>query len=183
MSEPMKLVLMKWIPLLGFFALIAMTGVARAQDNSPLSTISGTVQDPNGAVIIGAQVELRSGDTVVQTTITDSAGIFKFTKVSFGAYDLNVQSAGFEPADLPVKVTTQTSAPLRVVLAVSGGHQEATITGDSNRVSTETSDNQDSNALSGQALSNIPVFDQDYVGTMSRFLDAGSVGTSGATLI
>lgn len=174
---------MKWIPLLGFFALIAMTGAARTQDNSPQSTISGTVQDPNGAVIVGAQVELRSGDAVVQTTITDSAGIFKFTKVPSGAYDLNIQSAGFEAADLTVKVTTQTPAPLRVVLAVSGGHQEATITGDSNRVSTETSDNQDSNALSGQALSNIPVFDQDYVGTMSRFLDSGSVGTSGATLI
>src|SRR5262249_51482520 len=29
----------------------------------------------------------------------------------------------------------------------------------------------------------LPIFDQDYVGTLSRFLDAGSVATSGATLI
>jgi hypothetical protein len=37
--------------------------------------------------------------------------------------------------------------------------------------------------LNRQALNNLPVFDQDYIGTISRFLDAGAVGTGGATLI
>jgi outer membrane receptor protein involved in Fe transport len=37
--------------------------------------------------------------------------------------------------------------------------------------------------LSEQSLSNLPVFDQDYVGAMSRFLDPSSVGTGGATLV
>src|SRR5262249_45282260 len=30
---------------------------------------------------------------------------------------------------------------------------------------------------------NLPVFDQDYIGTMSRFLDAGSIATGGVTLV
>jgi len=179
----MKMVLMKWVSLLVLLSLVAITGGARTQNSPSLSTVSGTVQDPTGAIITGAQVELRSGDVAVQTTITDSAGNFKFSRVPSGTYDIKVQSVGFEPVDLPVQITTQAPAPVRVVLAVSGGHQEASVTTDSNRISTETGDNQDSNSLSGQALSNIPVFDQDYVGTMSRFLDSGSVGTSGATLI
>jgi outer membrane receptor protein involved in Fe transport len=37
--------------------------------------------------------------------------------------------------------------------------------------------------MSQKSLENLPVFDQDYVGTMSRFLDAGSIGTGGVTVV
>src|SRR5258708_6878297 len=33
------------------------------------------------------------------------------------------------------------------------------------------------------ALDNLPIFDQDFIGTMSRFLDSGSIGTNGVTLV
>src|SRR5436305_15193376 len=32
-------------------------------------------------------------------------------------------------------------------------------------------------------MNSLPVFDQDYVGAMSQFLDAGSIGTGGVTLV
>src|SRR5207342_952686 len=32
-------------------------------------------------------------------------------------------------------------------------------------------------------LESLPVFDQDYVSALSRFLDAGSLGTNGVTLL
>lgn len=37
--------------------------------------------------------------------------------------------------------------------------------------------------MNRQSLDNLPIFDQDYIATMSRFLDASSVGTSGVTLV
>jgi hypothetical protein len=33
------------------------------------------------------------------------------------------------------------------------------------------------------AFDNLPIFDHDFLGTMSRFLDPCSVGTNGVTLI
>jgi hypothetical protein len=32
-------------------------------------------------------------------------------------------------------------------------------------------------------INNVPIFDQDYVNAMSQFLDPGSIGASGVTLV
>ena len=37
--------------------------------------------------------------------------------------------------------------------------------------------------LNDQELKNLPIFDRDIVGTLSRFLDASALGTGGATLV
>lgn len=68
-------------------------------------------------------------------------------------------------------------------MAIASLRQETTVTSEPAKISTEASDNKDTVALSEQSLSNLPVFDQDYVGAMSRFLDPGSVGTNGVTLV
>src|ERR1043165_3378107 len=60
--EAMRLGLMKWGFLLSCLLLGTFTGMA--QEKSPLGTLSGTVQDPTGAVIAGAQVALKTGDVV-----------------------------------------------------------------------------------------------------------------------
>jgi len=62
-------------------------------------------------------------------------------------------------------------------------HQETTVTPEQSEISSETSDNLNSISLNTEALQNLPVFDQDYVGAMSRFLDPGGMGTGGVTLI
>src|SRR5260370_30668515 len=68
-------------------------------------------------------------------------------------------------------------------MAIASLRQEATVTSEPAKISTEAGDNKDTVALSEQSLSNLPVFDQDYIGAMSRFLDPGSVGTNGVTLV
>ena len=51
------------------------------------------------------------------------------------------------------------------------------------QVSTDASENLDVVALDREALDNLPVFDQNYVGAISQFLDPGSIGTNGVTLV
>src|SRR5262249_41011118 len=51
------------------------------------------------------------------------------------------------------------------------------------QVSTDVSGNRDAATVSDNLLEKLPVFDQDYIGTMSRFLDLGSIGAKGATLV
>jgi hypothetical protein len=50
-------------------------------------------------------------------------------------------------------------------------------------VSTENSENQNTNTIDRDALDRVPVFDQDYITTMSRFLDDNATGTNGVSLV
>src|SRR5260370_16058580 len=68
-------------------------------------------------------------------------------------------------------------------MAIASLRQEATVTSEPAKISTEAGDNKDTVALSEQSLSNLAVFDQDYIGGMCRFLDPGSVGTNGVSLV
>jgi hypothetical protein len=61
--------------------------------------------------------------------------------------------------------------------------QETTVTSTPGQISTEAADNKDAVSFTEQSLSNLPVFDQDYIGAMSRFLDPASVGTNGVSLV
>ena len=50
-------------------------------------------------------------------------------------------------------------------------------------MSIEAGENRDAVSLDRDMLDNLPVFDQDYVAAMSQFLDPGSVGAGGVTLV
>ncbi len=59
--------------------------------------IDGTVKDPSGAVIAGSQVTLRNTNTnVAHNTKTNKDGLYQFTLVPIGTYELAVAQQGFE---------------------------------------------------------------------------------------
>lgn len=59
--------------------------------------ISGTIADPTGAVIPGAQVALTSASTgVVQTATANAAGQFAFISLNPGTYSVKVSHKGFQ---------------------------------------------------------------------------------------
>jgi outer membrane receptor protein involved in Fe transport len=165
------------------FLLLVVTLTGYSQSTSGRASITGVVQDQAGAVIAGAKVDLSINNIPQQSTITDQSGHFKFSKLSPNNYQLQVTSEGFEPTTIDVTVGSQSPAPLSITMAVASFHQETTVTSDEAQISPESSENKDSVSQSEQSLSNLPVFDQDYISAMSRFLDTGSVGTNGATLI
>jgi hypothetical protein len=60
-------------------------------------SISGTVVDPQGAVIKGAKVTATEATTgTVFTTTTDSAGLFRFNLIPVGTYSVKVSATGFK---------------------------------------------------------------------------------------
>jgi len=78
---------------LGPFALFP-TLAANAQVVS--GTISGTVTDPNGAVISNATVVVHNDDTGVQRTLnTSGAGTFTAAAIPIGSYTVSVDASGF----------------------------------------------------------------------------------------
>ena len=168
----------------GFLLAIILIGSLTSSSQSPTgrASITGTVQDQAGATIVGASVQLI-GSNNQQSTTTDQSGRFDFKRVALGKYQVQVTSQGFESTTLDIVVGSQPLAPLEVVLAIASLRQETTVTSTPAQITTEASDNKDTVALTEQSLSNLPVFDQDYIGAMSRFIDPGSVGTGGVTLI
>ena len=160
-----------------------VAAVLGAQSPSGIA-VTGTVLDPHQAGVVGAKVTLKAADGAeVQSTTVDSSGAFRFTDVPPGNYDVQIEQQGFKPSVSRVRVGTQALRPLRVVLALADVQQQVTVSAELTQVSTNTADNLDTVSMDRTALDNLPIFDQDFIGTMSRFLDASSVGTNGVTLI
>jgi Peptidase family M1 domain/Carboxypeptidase regulatory-like domain len=87
-------------------------------------TISGTIQDPSGAVIAGARIEITGGD-LVEPILLSSDGLGKFSSPDLkpGTYSLRVTQQGFEPL---VKVVTLPGA-VQLQLTLSIAKQQAII--------------------------------------------------------
>ncbi len=75
--------------------LVTSTQTAWSQANT--ATFYGSITDPSGAVIPGANVKLTKQDTQATLTKTaSSSGDFAFTFVPVGVYTLNIDAEGFK---------------------------------------------------------------------------------------
>jgi len=72
------------------------TQAAASLPSAKTSSLSGTLIDPDGAVVSGATVTLTQAGAS-QTCVSAGDGSFQFTNVSAGAYDLRIEAPGFAP--------------------------------------------------------------------------------------
>jgi hypothetical protein len=77
------------------FAAVLFTSVANAQSRS-YTSLSGTVVDPQGAVVPDATVEIQNPVSHFdRTTTTDASGSFTIDNIPFNPYHMTVSHAGF----------------------------------------------------------------------------------------
>src|SRR6266446_6262984 len=100
-------------------AVLALLGQMFAQGGAT-GAITGTVQDPSGAVVAGAEVRIVNQDTGVltRTTRTDGNGSFAATLLPVGNYTVSVNSPGFREgkfSDIAVRVTETTRMTAKLV--------------------------------------------------------------------
>src|SRR5262245_59196341 len=68
-------------------------------------SISGTVTDPQGAVVSGATVKATNVETgSVYSTTSDSSGLFRINLIPTGTYNVNIAAQGFKTAEVKGKV-------------------------------------------------------------------------------
>jgi len=106
-------------------------------------TISGTVKDPSGAVVQGAQIVLQPTGT---STSSDAQGTFSIHDLVPGTYTATVSYVGFGSYTSTIGITSGQTATLSVVLALSGNSQQvdvnANLTGDAAAINEQrTSEN------------------------------------------
>jgi hypothetical protein len=62
----------------------------------PGASVTGQVQDPTAAVLVGAKVTTRNTSTnAFHTTLTDSAGIYVISALQPDPYTITVETPGF----------------------------------------------------------------------------------------
>jgi Carboxypeptidase regulatory-like domain len=172
-------------PLL-ILVLVTMGALSQAPAVAYSSTITGTVHDPSDAAIVDAIVTVTGADgTAIAHIMTDGRGAFHFDNLKPGDYQLDVQKDGFRQVRISLSVGTKPNPPLRIILPISVPNQEIAVQADeaAPQVGTEIAQNQNANTVDRAALDRVPVFDQDYVTTLSRFLDDSAIGTNGVTLV
>ncbi len=158
----------------------------RPADSADRHSISGVVLDPSGAAIPNAHVQLlANGSEDLGDTTSDAQGAFHFDSVHPGKYVVAFHADGFRDSQLAASVSSRRSSPLKVTMQILVQAESVTVaTGEAvPLISTDASANQNTNSIDRDALDRIPVFDQDYITTMSRFLDDNATGTNGVTLV
>src|SRR5436190_482305 len=73
-------------------------------------------------------------------------------------------------------------AAQKLVLAMADLAQEITVSS-ATAVEAAAANNADAISVDTTMLDSLPMFDRDYVATVSRFLDTGSLGSGGVTVV
>jgi hypothetical protein len=163
---------------------LAVHGSALAQPQRSGVVIAGVVVDQTGAVIPQAHVEFKGGSgDQNQSAMSDESGMFRFAGVPQGRYELVVSFPGFQATTVRVTIGARSPAPVRVLLPLAAITQEVTVGNVATQVRTDAESNLDVSSVDQHAIENLPVFNQDVLATMSRFLDSSAIGTSGPTLV
>ena len=166
------------------FAVLWLFALGALSQDRVGSTVTGVVFDPAGAGVAGAKVGLQQNDgAALISTSADAEGAFRFDGVAPGIYTVVVEKEGFEVAAGHVNVRAFAPVSVEMHLKLATIRAQVSVTGQATELSTHASENRDTVSLNPQALENLPMFDQNYIGTMSRFLDAGSIATGGVTLV
>jgi hypothetical protein len=112
--------------LLVLFAAVFLTAISASAQTSR-GTVSGTVTDPNGAVVAGANVTLTNTETTVsRATTTNDEGFYRFDAVDPGNYNVVVNSAGFGELT-KTNVTVQASQTSTIDAQLQLGGQNLTV--------------------------------------------------------
>src|ERR1700756_2088630 len=124
--------------LLRIFAFVLCALPMRGQTGNT-GAIAGTVIDPSGALVPGAEVVVNSQATQEERDLTtDAAGNFSVPFLTPSNYDLTVRAPGFEPLVLKsVQVQITEVSRLTTRLTISGAKEQITVSADPPLLQTE----------------------------------------------
>jgi hypothetical protein len=157
-----------------------------AAESAPISisgSIHGTVVDASGAVVSGIEIRLESASgSIAQQAVSYPTGQFDFRDVPRGSWVVVVPAVnGFAPGQARVLASGETvsvTVTLHPALAA-----QTVVAKDGQAASTESTTNMDAVAMSGDSLEQMPVFDQNYIATLTPFLDPASSASDGVTIM
>jgi hypothetical protein len=108
-------------------ALFLAVSMAEAQSVGNSTTLTGTVVDVTGAVVVGANVKIHNPVSGFErSTQTDTTGQFSFVNVPFNPYHLTVKVRGFSPDVEDVEL--RSVVPVRITVTLQALVDTTTVT-------------------------------------------------------
>jgi Carboxypeptidase regulatory-like domain/TonB dependent receptor len=148
-----------------FCSTLVVIGLALAAfgQGGATGAITGSVQDPSGAYVAGADVRITSQETgvLVRTVKTDANGSFTAPLLPVGTYTVTVRSAGFAEGSFPdiavrVTETTRMIAKLRTQAVQEKVEVQAQVQ------AVETTDATTGQAIEEQTIRELPLATQNF---------------------
>jgi hypothetical protein len=170
----MKIYLPKIFLVLGILALCCFPALGQV---TPTGSISGTITDPQGAVVPNATVTAKNKQTGFERSATTAeSGTFNIPQVPSGTYTVTVQAtSGFKKSQVTdVKVDVGTPATVNVVLEVGTAQEVVTIVGGGEVIQTQTA--TIGTTLTGRQITDIPTASRDALDLVLALPGTTTVG-------
>jgi len=114
--------------LFAFLSILFAASSLLAQSGSNSGTVSGTVTDGSGAVVIGAEVSIANPVSgLSRTATTDKTGHYVFTNLPFNPYHLTISAPGFSAYSRDVDVRSSVVQSLTDALKVGAAATSITV--------------------------------------------------------
>ena len=142
------------------FLLLTSASSLRAQTQT--GTITGTVADSTGAVLVGATVTITNeGTDVAQTTTADAQGRYLVPLLPVGTYDVQAKLAGFQTVvHKGITVAVGATPIVDFALPVGTVSETVTVAGEVSQVQTQTA--AVSSLVSPQQVSQLPLNGRNF---------------------
>lgn len=134
---------------------LALSGLAFAQAGR--GTLSGTVSDPSGALVAGAQIELLNRATgVTLHTVTSGSGLYTFVSLNPGVYQVTASQTGFSKVVRDnIAVTVDQVTQFNITLEVGKISDVVTVTEEAQLV--EPSNSTVGTLIPREAIERVPL--------------------------
>jgi hypothetical protein len=145
-------------------------------------SITGRLIDPSETPVGGVAVVLRQGENQL-STLTSETGQFRFDRVRVGEYELLTTVPGFDPVRRQIRVGQQPSRGLVIRLKLAVLKEEVEVAEQDRQVSVAPGQNADTISVERTMLDNLPMLDNNYLNALARFLNPGTPGDAGTSII
>jgi hypothetical protein len=163
---------------LGIMVTAAMM-VLGAAGQRPARALTGTVLDPAGKAVAGAQITVLAADGTSHVARSGAHGRFTIRGLASGQAVMVVNARGFAP--FRKTIAAGAAAALEIHLALAGNRQQVVVSATAAKVNLRPSDQAAAVTLSGKALQSLAI-DPDELATDLAELAGPAVGGAGGTI-
>lgn len=134
---------------------------AMAQHAVSAATLSGRIEDVNGAAVSGAAIAITNTDkNQTVASVSDERGRYSFLYLPVGVYQLKVEHAGFAPATVALTLSVGEALDVPIRLLVAGLVETENIT---DLPVIETVRSQVSETVLSREVENLPLNGRNYL--------------------
>ncbi len=127
------------------------------------ATLNGTVTDPTGAAVPNAKVTATNTATgTIRTTETNDSGLYSFSRLPVGSYDVAVEAAGFKTTRR-TGLSLSVGAVVTIDLSVEVGTAQETVSVTAEAPLVESTRSQTSTNVSEQQVRDLPINGRNFL--------------------